>query len=168
MPINAGGRLTGRAGRYSVGVLNIQTGDEEAEFGAPATNFTVVRVKRDVLRRSSIGCCSPTGPSRRSGPAAIARTASTARSRSSRTCRSTPTGRGPTPTDWARGDDTSYRGQLDYSGDRYGVQLERLNIGDDFNPGGRLRAPRRHVARLRALQVQPAPAQPQRHPQVRL
>ena len=31
-------------------------------------------------------------------------------------------------------DDTSYRGQLDYSGDRYTVQLERLKIGDNFNP----------------------------------
>ena len=55
VPLNVGGRLTGRAGRYSVGVLNIQTGDKEEEFGAPATNFSVVRVKRDVLRRSSIG-----------------------------------------------------------------------------------------------------------------
>jgi hypothetical protein len=29
---------------------------------------------------------------------------------------------------------TSYRGQLDYSGDRYTVQVERLKIGDNFNP----------------------------------
>jgi len=32
------------------------------------------------------------------------------------------------------GDDVSYRGQLDYTGDRYGVQIERLVVGDDFNP----------------------------------
>ena len=50
-----GGRLTGRAGKYSVGVLNIQTGDKEEDLGAPATNFSVVRLKRDVLRRSSVG-----------------------------------------------------------------------------------------------------------------
>jgi hypothetical protein len=31
-------------------------------------------------------------------------------------------------------DDDSYRGQLDYNGDRYGVQLERLVVGTDFNP----------------------------------
>ncbi len=31
-------------------------------------------------------------------------------------------------------DNDSYRGQLDYSGDRYTVQLERLKIGDNFNP----------------------------------
>jgi hypothetical protein len=32
-------------------------------------------------------------------------------------------------------DDISYRAQLDYTGDRYGVQLEHLMVGDDFNPG---------------------------------
>ena len=28
----------------------------------------------------------------------------------------------------------SYRGQVDYNGDRYGLQLDRLVVGDDFNP----------------------------------
>jgi hypothetical protein len=31
--------------------------------------------------------------------------------------------------------DTSYRAQLDYTGDRYAVQLEHLDVGRDFNPG---------------------------------
>ena len=31
-------------------------------------------------------------------------------------------------------EDTSYRAQLDYAGDRYGVQLERLYVGPHFNP----------------------------------
>ncbi len=54
MPIDAGGRLTGKIGAFGVGVMNIQTGDEEVSR-TPSTNFTVVRVKRDILRRSSIG-----------------------------------------------------------------------------------------------------------------
>ena len=54
VPIDVGGRLAGRLGGFSVGMLNIQTADEPAT-GAPATNFTVLRLKRDVLRRSSIG-----------------------------------------------------------------------------------------------------------------
>ena len=33
-----------------------------------------------------------------------------------------------------RDDDVSYRAQLDYAGDRYGVQLEQLVVGDHFNP----------------------------------
>ena len=41
-----------------------------------------------------------------------------------------------------RGDRASYRGQLDYNGDRYGLQLEQLAVGDAFNPGvGYLRRP---------------------------
>ena len=99
VPLDVGGRLTGRAGKYSVGVLNIQTGDEEERAGAPATNFSVVRLKRDVLRRSSIGLLvTNRSESRHRHRRATARTASTARSRSSRTCRSTPTGRAPRPT----------------------------------------------------------------------
>src|SRR5262249_2634034 len=33
-----------------------------------------------------------------------------------------------------RHDNTSYRTQLDYSGDRYGIQLERLVVGGNFDP----------------------------------
>ena len=52
-PIRAGGRLTGRAGRYTIGLLNIQTGEKEAV--AARTNFSVVRLRRDLFRRSNIG-----------------------------------------------------------------------------------------------------------------
>jgi hypothetical protein len=34
----------------------------------------------------------------------------------------------------ARADDTSYRAQLDYVGDRYGVQLGRVAVGSGFDP----------------------------------
>jgi hypothetical protein len=39
-----------------------------------------------------------------------------------------------THTDGLSGDDISYRAQLDYNADRYGLQIERLVIGDNFNP----------------------------------
>jgi hypothetical protein len=39
-----------------------------------------------------------------------------------------------TRTDGLSGDATSYRAYLDYAGDLYGVQLEHLAIGDNFNP----------------------------------
>src|SRR5205823_4306382 len=32
------------------------------------------------------------------------------------------------------GDDVSYRGQFDYEGDRYGMQVDRLVVGSAFNP----------------------------------
>ena len=135
VPLDAGGRLTGRAGRYSIGAINIQSGEEDVS-GAAATNFTVARVKRDILARSSIGAIV------------------TNRSVSA-------TGAGSNlaygldgtfvffknlqiNTYWARtendqplrsgGNRNSYRAQLDYTGDRYGLQVERLGIGDSFNP----------------------------------
>jgi uncharacterized protein DUF5916/cellulose/xylan binding protein with CBM9 domain len=52
IPILAGTRLTGREGRYSVGALNIQ----QREAGPfPATNFTAVRLRRDILANSDVG-----------------------------------------------------------------------------------------------------------------
>ncbi|HUR33602.1 MAG TPA: DUF5916 domain-containing protein [Vicinamibacterales bacterium] len=54
VPIRAGGRVTGRVGKWTVGALNIETGDEPVNGLAP-TNFTVARIKRNILRRSSIG-----------------------------------------------------------------------------------------------------------------
>lgn len=54
VPIIAGGRLTGHVGRTTLGLLNIQTGDEAVSKAKP-TNFTVLRVRQDVLRRSTIG-----------------------------------------------------------------------------------------------------------------
>ena len=54
IPINEGGRLTGKLGPYAIGLMNIQTGPEAVSNTEP-TNFTVVRLKRDVLRRSAIG-----------------------------------------------------------------------------------------------------------------
>jgi hypothetical protein len=46
VPINVGGRLTGKLGKYAVGLMNIGTSGDAA-FKAEPTNFTVVRVKRD-------------------------------------------------------------------------------------------------------------------------
>ncbi len=59
VPIVGGGRVTGKAGDFDVGLLNIQTGNQRVPGSggllAAATNFTVVRLKRDILRRSAIG-----------------------------------------------------------------------------------------------------------------
>jgi hypothetical protein len=60
VPILAGGRVTGRSGRTSVGVMNIETDPTAFTSGlqtvdVPRANYSVVRVKRDVLSNSSIG-----------------------------------------------------------------------------------------------------------------
>ena len=52
MSIEAGARLTGRAAGYGIGVMTIET-DPDGE--SPADNYTVLRVRRDVLRTSDVG-----------------------------------------------------------------------------------------------------------------
>jgi hypothetical protein len=130
VPIIGGARMTGRVGRYTMGFIDMQTDDDR---GVRSTNFSVVRLKRDLFRRSSVGVLL-TG--RSVGPSGLGTNGVYgvdgtfgfyddlnlnmywARSR----------------TEGRAGKDTSFRGQLDYAGDRYGVQLEHLAVGDDFNP----------------------------------
>jgi hypothetical protein len=52
VPVDGGGRLTGRIGAYSLGLLSIWTG-RGADQGPE--NASVVRVRRDVARRSYVG-----------------------------------------------------------------------------------------------------------------
>ncbi len=52
IPILGGVRLTGHAGRNYLGVLNMQTRSKDT---TPATNFTVARLKRSILRGSDVG-----------------------------------------------------------------------------------------------------------------
>ena len=54
VPIVAGGRITGRVQGLTVGLLNVQTEALPSE-GIPASNYGVMRVKRDLLARSSVG-----------------------------------------------------------------------------------------------------------------
>jgi len=50
--INFGGKLTGQAGAFDVGVLHVQTREEAA---APGEDFSVMRLKRRFLRQSYVG-----------------------------------------------------------------------------------------------------------------
>jgi hypothetical protein len=140
VPIEAGGRLTGKAGRYSIGLLDIQT-DASREARAPSTNFAVVRLKRDILRRSYIGFI---GTNRAADSASA----------------DVPNPAGPednlvvgvdanlsffqslnivgyyagSRTPGFDGDDHSYRARFDYDADRLGVQIEQLAVGRNFKP----------------------------------
>ena len=53
LPIAGGGRLTGRVGKWEVGALNMQT--QHGAGSAPAENFGVARLRRNVFGNSDIG-----------------------------------------------------------------------------------------------------------------
>ena len=132
VPIQGGGRLTGKVGPYSIGLLDVQTGDESVSGTAP-TNFAVARLKRDVLRRSAVGALFTGRSVAVEAPGAsytygvdgvfsfydnLNINAYLARTR----------------TPGRQGDDASYQTQLEYSGDRWGFVLDRLGVGANFNP----------------------------------
>jgi len=52
VPVLGGARLSGRAGAYTLGLFSMQTDDFE---DTPSTNFSVLRLRRDVLQRSDVG-----------------------------------------------------------------------------------------------------------------
>ena len=55
--ILGGGKVTGRVGPYTLGLLNIQTEDSKALDGRTFSggNYTVIRAKRNILRQSTVG-----------------------------------------------------------------------------------------------------------------
>ncbi|HUE89167.1 MAG TPA: DUF5916 domain-containing protein, partial [Vicinamibacterales bacterium] len=132
VPVRAGGRLTGRAGAWSLGALDIQVGDDSLEKAVP-THFSVLRVRRNILRRSAVGAIFTRRSESTVGPGAnlvwgldanlsfyqhVNFGGYLAQSR----------------TESLDGDTRSYRGQFSYDADRYGVQFDRLVVGEDFNP----------------------------------
>jgi hypothetical protein len=133
VPILGGGRVTGRAGAYDVGVMNIQTAEED-DLGAPSTNFTALRARRGVFNaRSTVGAIL----TRRSQSLVADGSNETwgvdAQLRPSNTLQVNTFIAG-TRTPGLSDDTLSYRGQVDWSTDRYGASFSRLSIGDNFNP----------------------------------
>jgi hypothetical protein len=115
-----------------VGALAITT-DDKPSAGAVSTTFSAVRVRRNILRRSSVGFIT-TG-----------RWPSVAGDDNSGTVGVDAFLRffqdGEANLYWARtsspgrsGDDASYRAQFNYGGDRYGLELDRVVVESNFNP----------------------------------
>ena len=131
VPVRAGARVTGRAGKYSIGAINIQTGDK-IEADATATNFSVLRLKRDVFRRSTIGVLA----TRRAPSAAGASNYAGGIDASLAFFQSVNFigYYAKTATSGVHANDTSYRGRFDYGGDAFGLQVEHTMVGEQFTP----------------------------------
>ena len=132
VPILGGGRVTGKLGPFDVGALSIRT-DDETGTRADDTNFTVLRIKRDVLRRSSVGAIvtnrsvslAGDGSNQAYGVDGVFSFFDNlnllgyyARTR----------------TPGLRGRDSSYQARFDYGGDRYGLEVDHLLVEDNFRP----------------------------------
>lgn len=137
VPIQAGGRLLGRAGPWRFGALNIQTGEQDAAQ-ASSTNYSVLRVNRDVLRRSRVGMIV-TGRSPaasvlpgQAGGQNLAYGVDTLLAPTNDV--SIVSYYAKTHSPGREGRDASYRGRFDWNHDRYGIQAEHLAVETNFNP----------------------------------
>ena len=133
IPIDVGGRITGKMGRTTIGALNLQTGDEDVSL-TPSTNFTVMRVRRDVLRRSVVGAML-TNRSHSTLVPGQANLAFGVDGTFSFFNDLTTSGYfAQSNTDGRMTDNRSYTGRFDYAPDRYGVRLDYLKVGANYTP----------------------------------
>ncbi|MEO8677878.1 MAG: DUF5916 domain-containing protein [Vicinamibacterales bacterium] len=132
VPLRVGGRLAGKAAGFTLGVLNVQTGEDEIAKAA-STNFTVLRAKRDILRRSSVGGMYT---HRTATPGKIGSNDGFGIDTTFSFYQNVHVDGylAGTHSDGKSGDDLSYRGFFDYNADRYGVQAERLMVEPNFLP----------------------------------
>ena len=134
VPIVGGARVTGKVGQFDVGALNIHTDDEMVSASRP-TNFTVVRLRRDLLRRSSVGAMFTNRSISRVAPGSsqaygVDGTFALFENLSVITYLARTKVPGP---DY-RGKDLSYQGKFEYAADRYGFQVDHLLVEDNFLP----------------------------------
>ena len=132
VPILAGGRLTGKVGAFDVGALNIQT-DDSLVSDARSTNFTVLRIKQDILRRSTVGGIFTNRSVSLAGDGSNQAYGLDGRfafyddvNLQGYVAQTRTIGR--------EGRDASYSGQFSYTGDRYGLNAGHLVIEDNFLP----------------------------------
>jgi hypothetical protein len=137
VPILAGGRLIARSSGFQVGALHMRT-DDAAAAGAVDTDYSVVRVNRDVLSRSRVGVIATRrGPGARGNYENYAYGADanfnfgTNLNVSTYVARTDSTNQPAAP---ARSRELSYRGAVNWSADRTGFQLDHTFVGDQFNP----------------------------------
>jgi hypothetical protein len=132
VPILYGARVTGRVGEYSIGALNMHT-DAGDLANIESTNFTVLRLRRDVLSRSTIGALFTNrsrslvdgGSSQLYGVDAGLAFGTDVTIDGYVTKSSVP---------GVSEQDLSYMGQFAFSGDRYGLTSGYLVVEDNFNP----------------------------------
>lgn len=127
VPILGGARLTGKAGAYSIGALGLHTG---ARAGVADSTFSVLRVKRDVLRRSSVGFLVADRRTRGQPNDAFAADANFAFGRSAKVesflARAWSPGR--------EADSWAGRFHAVNDGDRYAAEADYVRVGKNFDP----------------------------------
>jgi uncharacterized protein DUF5916 len=161
VPIDAGAKITGRAGGANFGALAVRTRDVDTL--STASTMAVVRVKQNVLRESSVGFIATTGdPLGRAGSwlAGPDLTYETSHFRGDKNFAVGVWGLAAGREDLGRGDRSAAGFKIDYPNDRWDIVLKYKRIGDAFDPSlGFVPRPGVHIANFGA-DWQPRPKRP--------
>lgn len=137
VPILAGGKLNGRIGKTSFGGLTMSTRQLDYEGGSlPGTNMGVLRVKRNILKESSIGFIGTYGdPQSRGGSwtSGVDFTYQTTRFNGDKNFLIGASGMYANRADLS-GDQSAVALKIDYPNDIWDAAITYLRIGDGFDP----------------------------------
>jgi hypothetical protein len=129
IPIFGGAKLTGKQGAFDIGAINMQT--DRSEEGA-GQNFSVLRVRRNVLARSYIGGIltrnteGSVGPYNVSGAVDAGFTFLQNLNLRGFLAKSDSRGFG--------GNDFAGQGSIEWDSDRFGFSLDHVSIQENFSP----------------------------------
>lgn len=140
VPIVAGAKVTGKIKGFSIGFINMQT--RSLKFSQPpagtanrpdepGSNFTVVRIKRDLFARSNIGAIFT---NRTSGGANHNRVGGVDANFRFFENLQLQMFVARTSTPGLRGEDWSWRGRAFFDNDFISAELAHLDVGRNFNP----------------------------------
>jgi len=131
VPVLAGARVTGKSGPYDIAALNIETARSNS-VGVDPANFTAVRVRRDILRRSNVGLIATARrPGSAGGTSMLAGADASFRLSPNNTLLGYYV---RTDVAGASTQASSYRARYEFAGDRYGLVAEHLMVAPKFAP----------------------------------
>ena len=157
VPILGGARLHGRAGAYTMGLMNIQTG-EVAGLDVDSTNFSTFRMKRDIFARSNIGVIATHRNLSADGSGANSLYGVDGNFAPTDNIRINTFYMATTEPGVESGHQAAtYMGQFRYNTDLIDVTAERLYLGEDFNPGMGFVRRRDFTKNAGSLQFSPRP-----------
>lgn len=134
VPIDGGARISGKVGKYQVGLLNMQTRDVEGRTAA--NNYAVARISREFPNRSSIGVIGVNRQTmgRTGGALEFNRTFGADANIGIGKFANWFNYMAGTQTPGLEGSAHAYSSRLDYDDATHRISVSYLEVGEHFNP----------------------------------
>ncbi len=139
VPLRVGEKLTGKIGRFDVGLMDVQTGDltRDDNLLVPGKNLAVGRVKANFLHQSYVGALftngDPTGETSNQVGGIDLKLATSNFLKSEKNLSLTLFGT-KSRTSGIEGRDSSYGGALAFPNDLVFAEYKWMRIGENYNP----------------------------------